>query len=400
MESADVVIAGGGIMGCALAYQLSKRNVDVLLLERETLGSQSTGKCAGGVRQQFSSEGNVRLQRMSVGMLERFEEEIGHPADFRQIGYLFVLTQPQQVEDFRRNMEMWHRVGLTEARWVDAIEAARMVPILNAEDVLGCTFCPTDGIASPADVTSGYAAAARRLGARLKEGVAVTGIDVAAGRVQGVQTSAGDVATRLVFNCAGAWSPSIGRMAGLEIPVLPYRRHIAVTSTFRSVPRNNPMTVDFQTSLYFHPEGDGVLIGMSDREEPPGFVTDVNWDFLEKMFAQAGSGARRGGHEDRMVGSLRGDSRPPGHPGADPGAGRVLVRCRVQWARVHAGAGRGPAAYPAAAGSHLRDRHLVVRLRPLCSRRAGQGTEHHLSAQRALGGNRPMNCRALSRVHH
>src|SRR5256712_14065120 len=291
MESADVVIAGGGIMGCALAYQLSKRNVDVLLLERETLGSQSTGKCAGGVRQQFSSEGNVRLQRMAVAILERFDEEIGHPADFRQIGYMFVLTQPQQVEDFHHNMEMWHRVGLTEARWVDPTEAARMVPILNVEDVLGCTFCPSDGIASPADVTSGYAAAARRLGARLKEGVAVTGIDVASGRVQGVRTTAGDVATRLVFDCAGAWAASIGRMAGLEIPVLPYRRHIAVTGTFPAVPRNNPMTVDFQTSLYFHPEGDGVLIGMSDRAEGPGYGTDVNWEFLEKMFAQA---ARRG----------------------------------------------------------------------------------------------------------
>src|SRR6266851_2031530 len=222
MESADVVIVGGGIMGCALAYQLSRRKVDVLLLEREKLGSQSTGKCAGGVRQQFSSEGNVRLQRMSVGMLQRFDEEIGHPADFRQLGYLFLLTQPQQVEDFHHNMDMWHRVGLTEARWVDAAEAARMVPILNVEDVLGCTFCPTDGIASPADVTSGYAAAARRLGARLKEGVAVTGIDVASGRVQGVRTTTG-----------------------------------------------------------------GVLIGMSDREELPGYVTDVNWDFLEKMFGQA-----------------------------------------------------------------------------------------------------------------
>ena len=287
MESADVVIVGGGIMGCALAYQLRRRNVDVLLLERETLGSQSTGKCAGGVRQQFSNEGNVRLQRMSVGMLESFEEEIGHPADFRQIGYLFVLTQPQQVEDFRHNMDLWHRVGLSEAIWVDPAEAQRMVPVLNVDDVLGCTFCPTDGIASPADVTSGYAAAARRLGARLKEGVAVTGIDVASGRVQGVRTSAGDVATRLIFNCAGAWSASIGRMAGLEIPILPYRRHIAVTSTFPAVPRNNPMTVDFQTSLYFHPEGDGVLIGMSDREEPPGYVEDVSWEFLEKMFAQA-----------------------------------------------------------------------------------------------------------------
>ncbi|MEA2644671.1 MAG: hypothetical protein QOG08_1697 [Chloroflexota bacterium] len=287
MESADVVIAGGGIMGCALAYQLALRKVDVVLLERETLGSQSTGKCAGGVRQQFSTEPNVRLQRMSVKMLEAFEQDTGHPADFRQIGYLFLFTQPQQVEDFRHNMDMWHRVGLTEARWVDPAEAAKMVPILNVDDVIGCTFCPTDGIASPADVTSGYASAARRLGARLKEGVEVTGIDVASGRVQGVRTSAGDIATRMVVNCAGAWAASIGRLAGLEIPVLPYRRHIAVTSTFPALPRTTPMTVDFRTSLYFHPEGDGVLIGMSDRAEPPGFVTDVDWEFLEKMFEQA-----------------------------------------------------------------------------------------------------------------
>jgi sarcosine oxidase subunit beta len=287
VETADVVICGGGISGCALAYQLSRRGVDVLLLERTELGSQSTGKCAGGVRQQFSNEPNVRLQMMAVKMLENFEQEVGHPADFRQIGYLFLLTQPQQVEDFRTNMEMWHRVGLTEARWVDADDAQRMVPVLNTDDVLGCTFCPTDGIASPADVTSGYAAAARRHGARLKEGVEVVGIDVAGGRVQGVRTTTGDVASRVVFDCAGPWTTSIGRMAGLEIPVLPYRRHIAVTDTFPAVPRTNPMTVDFVTSLYFHPEGDGVLIGMSDREEPPAYNEEVNWDFLEKMFEQA-----------------------------------------------------------------------------------------------------------------
>jgi len=274
-------------MGCALAYQLARRNVDVILLERETLGSQSTGKCAGGVRQQFSMEANVRLQRMSVRMFEEFERETGHPADFRQIGYLFVLTLPQHVEDFGHNMEMWHRVGLTEARWVDAAEASRMVPVLNVDDVLGCTYCPTDGIASTADVTMGYASAARRHGAQLREGVEVVGVDVAGGRVRGVRTATGEIATRLLFNCAGAWSSSIGRMAGLEIPVLPYRRHIVATGTFSVVPRNNPMTVDFQSSLYFHPEGDGVLIGMSDRAEPPSYVTDVNWEFLEKMFEQA-----------------------------------------------------------------------------------------------------------------
>src|SRR5207302_11178855 len=138
-------------------YQRSGLAVGARLLLRGPLESQSAGRSAGGVRQQFSMEANVRLQRLSVQLFEDFEHETGHPADFRQIGYLFVLTLPQQVEDFRHNMEMWHRVGLTEARWVDPSEAARMVPVLNVEDVLGCTFCPSDGIASPADVTSGYA---------------------------------------------------------------------------------------------------------------------------------------------------------------------------------------------------------------------------------------------------
>jgi sarcosine oxidase subunit beta len=269
-------------MGCALAYQLAKRGVDVVLVERAELGSQSTAKCAGGVRQQFSNEQNVLLQMRSVRMLRDFEAEVGVPSDFRQIGYLFVLTRPQQIEDFQGLMRMWHRTGLEEARWVDPQEAAEMVPVLNVEDVLGCTFCPTDGIASPAGVTSGYASAARRLGARLREHVAVTGVDVAAGRVMGVRTEAGDIATRVLFNCAGAWASSIGRMAGVEVPVLPYRRHVFVTDRLEEVPRTNPMTVDFATSFYFHPEGDGVLFGMSDRSEPPSYNQDVDWDFLEK----------------------------------------------------------------------------------------------------------------------
>ncbi|HLQ60431.1 MAG TPA: FAD-binding oxidoreductase [Candidatus Acidoferrales bacterium] len=283
METADAVIVGGGVMGCALAYQLARRQVEVVLLERAELGSQSTGKCAGGVRQQFSSESNVRLQMLAVRLLKEFEQETGQPADFRQLGYLFVLSRPKDVEDFRRNLEMWHRVGLKEARWLGPDEAARLVPVLATDDVLGCTFCPTDGIASPADVTAGYAAAARRQGARLREGVEVKGIELASGVVGGVQTSEGEISTRAVFNCAGAWSGQVGRMVGLEVPVLPYRRHIFVTDSFPLVPRTNPMTVDFATSFYFHPEGDGVLLGMSDREEPPGFSTEVSWTFLERI---------------------------------------------------------------------------------------------------------------------
>ena len=274
-------------MGCALAYQLARRGQDVVLLERAELGSQSTGKCAGGVRQQFSNETNVRLQKLAVRLLKDFEAEIGVSADFKQIGYLFVLTTPGLAEDFKALVEMWHRTGLEEARWVSPAEIAELSPILNVEDVLGGTYCPTDGLAGPSEVTTGYAAAARRHGARIREGVAVTGVRLEGGRVAGVATTEGEIAAPVLFDCAGAWSQEIGAMAGATVPVKPYRRHIFVSDSFDQVRRDNPFVVDFATSFYFHPEGDGVLFGMSDREEASTFSTEVDWDFLERVVEAA-----------------------------------------------------------------------------------------------------------------
>ncbi len=287
METAEVVIAGGGVMGCSLAYHLAQRGVDVLLLERGQLGSGSTARNAGGVRQQFSTEVNVRIQMRSVRMLERFEAEVGVPADFHQVGYLILLTGAEQAAQFRGLLEMWHRLGLTEARWLDPDGARELVPALTVEDVLGATFCPTDGIASPDAVTMGYAGAARRLGARLREGAEVIGIDLVAGRIAGVRTSVGAVATPVLFNCAGPWAGAVGRLAGLDIPVQPYRRHIWVTDHVPEVPRRSPMTVDFATTFYFHPEGDGLLFGMSDREDPPTFSTETNPAFMERVIETA-----------------------------------------------------------------------------------------------------------------
>jgi sarcosine oxidase subunit beta len=287
LETADVVIAGGGVMGCALAYQLARRGVDVVLVEREQLGSQSTARCAGGVRQQFSSETNVRLQMLAVRLLEEFHEETGGHADFRQVGYLFLLSLPEEVRNFRGLLERWHGLGLAEARWVSPPEAAELAPILAVDGLLGGTFCPTDGLASPAGVTDGYAGAARRHGARLREGVAVTGIEVAGGRVAAVLTSHGEIGTRAVFDCAGPWAAEIGRMAGVDVPVQPYRRHVFVTDSFPALGRSAPMTIDFTTSFYFHPEGEGVLFGMSDRSAPPSFSTEVDWTFLERTVEMA-----------------------------------------------------------------------------------------------------------------
>lgn len=283
MESADVTIVGGGVIGCSLAYHLAKRGVDVVLLERETLGSQSTAHCAGGVRQQFSSEINVRLQQLSVRLLHEFEAETGGTADFRQVGYLFLLSRRDEVASFRDQLDMWHRLGLNEAHWVTPEEAKEISPLISVEGLLGGTFCPSDGLAGPNDVTFGYASAARRLGARLREGVEVTGIDVSGDRIERVRTSAGDVNTPAVLNCAGAWSAQIGHMVGVNLPVLPFPRHVFVTDSFPAISRSNPMTIDFSTSFYFHPEGDGVLFGMGDPDESPSFDTEVDWDFLDRV---------------------------------------------------------------------------------------------------------------------
>lgn len=274
-------------MGCSLAYHLAARGVDVLLLERGQLGSGSTARNAGGVRQQFSSEVNVRVQMRSVRMLERFEDEIGVPADFNQIGYLMLLTREPDVADFRAMLPMWHRLGLTEARWLEPAEVHELVPALAVDDVLGGTFCPTDGIASPDAVTMGYAAAARRHGARLREGREVTAVTTRGSAVVGVSTGPDEVATPLLFNCAGPWAGRLGDLAGVDIPVQPYRRHIWVTDHVSEVGRRSPMTVDFATTFYFHPEGDGLLFGMSDRHDRSTFSTETDPIFMERVIETA-----------------------------------------------------------------------------------------------------------------
>ncbi len=281
--SPDVAIVGGGVVGCSLAYRLAESGLRVTLVERGELGAQSTGRCAGGVRKQFSSEANVRIQQLAFELLRRFPDETGFPCDFRRIGYLMLLSSQDQAVSFRAQLAMWHRLGVSEARWVGPDEVAEMVPALRVDDLLGATFCPTDGIASPNDVTQGYAAAARRRGARIEQGVEVTGIKVEGGRVSGLDTSAGSLSCPLVVVCAGAWSSALVEPLGFPLPVVPYRRHIFVSEATPAVGPDTPMTVDVATSFYFHPEGGGALFGMGEADERPGFELDVDWGILERM---------------------------------------------------------------------------------------------------------------------
>ena len=294
-RSAEVVIIGGGCMGASVAYHLARRGVtDVVLVERgQLLGTGSTGRNAGGVRHQFSNEANIRLSIESIGVLERFADEVGQPIDFHQDGYLFLLSAPASVETFRRNVALQRSLGV-DVQWLDAQEAARLAPGLDASGVVGATFCQRDGIADPNGVTMGFAKTAQAAGVSIERDTEVTGIRVEAGRVAAVETTRGTIDTRRVVNAAGPHARLIGRMAGVEVPVDPYRRHIFIAafegggmnaqgSGPPRVPSSRIMVIDFDTTFYFHREGAGLLFGMGDPNEAPTFDTTVQWDFLPQV---------------------------------------------------------------------------------------------------------------------
>lgn len=282
-KSAEVVIIGGGVMGTSTAYHLALKGCrDVLLLEREAFfGVQATGKCAGGIRYQFGTEINVRLSLISLPMLDRFEEELGQPIDLKYCGYLFLLTREEDVEVFRRNVEMQRRLGV-QTQWLTPDEIAEMVPLIDLEGVIAGTFHDRDGLADPNSVVQGYVSGARRLGAKLLTGVEVTDVLVEGGRVRGVVTNRGTISAPVVVNAAGPWAGEVGKMAGVEIPIVPLRRQIVVTGPLPEVPPDFPFVIDFAQSLYFHREGQGILTGMSNPDEKVGFEqsVDLEWELV------------------------------------------------------------------------------------------------------------------------
>jgi sarcosine oxidase subunit beta len=284
--SAECVIIGGGVVGCSLAFHLARAGMRPLLLERGELGSGSTARNAGGVRQQFSTEINVRVGMLSRRLLEDFVDEVGATADVRPVGYLFVASSADHMTQLARNVEMQHRVGLRDVRLMTRDEVAGLVPELNVADVEGGSFCPSDGLAGPNEVTSGYVAAARRHGALVLDGVGVDAVERDGGSVRGVLAGGTRVATPLVVNCAGPYAAAVGALASIDVPVKPYRRQLFLTETF-ALTAEPPMTVDMATSFYFHGEGDGLLLGMSDPAEPSSFDTNVDWGFLEHLVEHA-----------------------------------------------------------------------------------------------------------------
>lgn len=279
-NTADIVIIGGGVMGASAAYHLAKRGVkNIVLLEKEEFfGTGATGRCAGGVRYQFSTEINIKLSLESLPMLERFKEEIGQDVNYRQCGYLLIATNEQDAAAFQRNVELQNRLGVP-TQLLSGDEVRARLPLMKFDDALAGTFNQKDGIVDPNSVVMGYVSAAQKMGVQAFNNAEVTGIAVGGGEVRAVQTNLGEIQTRAVLNAAGPWAGLIGRMAGIEIPVTPLRRQMFTTNPLPEIPADFPFVIDFAQSLYFHREGEGLLIGMSNQHEKPGFDQNVDEDF-------------------------------------------------------------------------------------------------------------------------
>jgi sarcosine oxidase, subunit beta len=288
MHTADVVIIGGGIVGSSIAYHLLVAGCkNVLVIERETAqGKGSTGKSMGGVRAQFSTPVNIQMSLYSIPFYASFEERLGHPCDYRPQGYLFCATNDKHLAYLRANYEQQIAAGLKNVRLVDGDEIRNWFPQLRGDDIVGGSFCSTDGFVDPYSAMSGFMAWAGDHGATLWKNAAVTGITHKNGSFE-IATARDVVSTRTVVNCAGAWAASIASMVGISLPVEPLRRMLVPTEPFDQFPHTAPMIVDISTGFHFRPDGRGFLLAWNDPEETPGYKMDFEPGFIEKILTRA-----------------------------------------------------------------------------------------------------------------
>jgi sarcosine oxidase subunit beta len=287
-DTADVLVVGGGIVGCAAAYELAAAGAGrVVLLERaDGVGLGSTGACAGGFRQQFTTAVNVRLSQASVPMILGFAERHGLPVDVSQDGYLFLVRDEAAWDGFLRGVALQRSLGV-EVEVLGPPEAAALIPGLAIGDVVGATFGPRDGIADPGALTQGYATIARRAGAELRVGAGVERLVRSEDRVTGVATAEGEIAAGAVVLATGAWTAALAATAGLRVPIDPVPRVVVTTSAFPGVPARRTLVIDASTSFYFHREADGVLMGMAG-DDAVGFDLAVDEAFVaERLVPRA-----------------------------------------------------------------------------------------------------------------
>jgi len=289
MQTADVVIIGGGIVGSSIAYHLTSAGCkNVLVIERETAqGKGSTGKSMGGVRAQFATPVNIQMSLYSIPFYAQFDDVMGHPSGYKSQGYLFVATRQAHLDYLRANFERQRALGLKTAQLVDADYITKMLPQLRSDDILGGSFCSTDGFVDPYSAMTGFITKAIDQGATLWKNCEVNAIPTDERGIAGVKTTKGDIATRTVVNAAGAWAAQVAKFAGLELPVEPLRRMLVPSEPFNDFPHSSPMVIDMTNGFHFRPEGRGFLLAWNDPDETPGFKTDFESSFIEKILTRA-----------------------------------------------------------------------------------------------------------------
>ena len=289
MHTADVVIIGGGIVGSSIAWHLTHGGCkNVLVIERESSqGKGSTGKSMGGVRAQFSTPVNIQMSLYSIPFYAKFEEVVGHPADYRPQGYLFLATKDSHLAYLRDNFARQKKLGLTTASLLAADEIRAILPQLRSDDILGGSFCSTDGFVDPYSAMNGFIASAIEHGATLWKKTEVTGITIDVQGAFRVETTRDPVSTRTVVNAAGAWSEQIAKYLGVDLQVEPLRRMLVPSEPFSDFPHTSPMVIDMSTGFHFRPEGRGFLLAWNDPEETPGYKTEFEPSFIEKILMHA-----------------------------------------------------------------------------------------------------------------
>lgn len=268
---ADVVVIGGGIIGTSVAYHLAQAGVHgVVLLERDTLGSGSSAKPLGGVRATFSDPANILLGQRSLESYETFAESFGTDIGLQQVGYLFLCRSDAELAAVAASVEVQRSLG-GSGHLVSPERAGELNPLLNVRALTGASFSPRDGFAKPSRVVAAYAAAAAQSGVAIREHTEVLDIGVSAGAVSEVRTLRGTIATQHIVIATGAWSTKLGELVDTFLPVVPVRRQIGFTAAPRRPFPTVPFTLDLSTTMYFHNSGDGMLLGISNPEQEPGY---------------------------------------------------------------------------------------------------------------------------------
>jgi len=285
LNGGRVVIIGGGIIGSSIAYHLSEKGYrDVMIIEKDLVGEGATAYATGGIRQQFSSRVNVEIAQQSFNFWKSFEQRTGSPLDFRQHGYLFLISDEDTARVFEKNTVLQRSLGV-DVETLDPSQIAAIFPGVRTDDLVSATYTPQDGSASPADAVAGYLRVARRNGVRVKQHTGLLGLITGPdGSVRGVQTSAGDIQAEKVVVAAGPQSRMVGQLCGLDLPIFPHSRQAFATAPIDAINGSLPLTVDMATGAYLHPERSGAaVVGGNDRDVPSTLQASVDWDRVDGL---------------------------------------------------------------------------------------------------------------------